>query len=425
MDTWEGTIGNNKQLQSKAVYDKLGQAFYLYMLACRAKKHEAALANDDDYTTYDENDPESFPKDPYFQFETFAQALDPKKPKKKTTKKKKDDEDEEAPEEEEPQEEEGAEPAYYTYTHAEYKLVKDEDTKKTAKDADGNAVKEVVLGPKKVKKFTTIGVDMKRYLAYLLNKFMKEAHDCFLSKGKKFAKNVPVLDQVNEYVHANFDQDGLAPFLIAASKLVPVDNFIDEGDLKGSSLNLDVAKFLSAKVVTGFKGDTNQKPVAEVDALVETFLNFVKCIAVLFVEYIWGKPPGPVHIAQVDSIVRQMYVLLNSDEKGGHTYQFEIYTTAASWVSETVEKETKQREAAKEEKAASGTSTKGKGTGKGKGATKGKGAGKGKKKAADDDADADGDAGDAEEGGDEVDNQVDELANEDGDGDADAVDYDN
>lgn len=418
MDTWEGTIGSNQALKSKAIYDKLGQAFYLYMLAVRAKKHDAMVAMDDEYTAYDTEDPESKPKDPYFQFETFAQVLDPKKPKKKPTKKKKADDDEE--EEEQPEEEEeDAEPAYYTYTHAEYKLVKDEETKKTTKGPDGKAAKEIIYGPKKVKKFATIGVDMKRYLGYLLNKFIKEAHDCYASKGKKFAKNSPFLDQINEYVHANFDQDGLAPFVIAASQLVPVDNFIDEGELKGSNLEFDVAKVLVTKITSTFKDDKNQKSVSEVETLVDTFLNFMKCIAILFVEHAWGKAPGPMHIGNLDSIIRQMYVLLNSDKKGGFTYQYEIYTTAASWVAEIMKAEADQREATKEKKASGTTKAKGKPSAK-KPASKGRG----KKPKADKEEEEE-EHQDEDANNDDVDNQVDDLAEEEGgEGGEDNVNYD-
>jgi hypothetical protein len=404
MSTWEETIGTNQALKSKPVYDKLGQAFYLYMLAARAKKHEANMAVTDDYTTYDEKDPESFPKDPYFQFETLTQVLDPKKPKKKSTKKGDDEE-----EDEQQEDDDNGEPAYYTYTHAEYKLVKDEETKKTAKGSDGKAVKEVSYGPKKVKKFATIGVDLKRYLGYLLNKFIKEAYDCFISKGKKFAKNTPVLDQLNDYVHANFDQDGLAPFVIAASKLVPIDNFVDEGDLRGATPAFEVAKILATKITPTFKDDKNQKSVTEVETLVDTFLNFVKCIAVLYVEFIWGKAPGPMHIGNVDSVIRQMYVLLNSDERGGFAYQYEIYTMASSWVEEIMKAETDQREDSKKKKEAGGAtkSKASKPSGKSS-STKSRS----KKRTDDDDDDANGD---------DVDNQVDELANEEGD---DNVNYD-
>lgn len=423
MDTWEGTIGSNQALKSKTIYDKLGQGLYLYMLAVRAKKHDAMVAMDDEYTTYEEDNPESKPKDPYFQFETFAQVLDPIKPKKKPAKKKKADDDEEEEEEEEQPAEDGedAEPAYYTYTHAEYKLVKDEETKKTTKGSDGKAVKEIIYGPKKVKKFATIGVDLKRYIGYLLNKFIKEAHDCYDSKGKKFAKNTPVLDQINEYVHANFDQDGLAPFVIAASRLVPVDNFIDEGELKGSALEFDLAKLLVSKISPTFKDNKNQKSVSEVETLVETFLNFLKCIAVLFIEFVWGKPPGPMHIANIDSIIRPMYALLNSDEKGGFTYQAEIYTTAASWVAEIMKAEADQREAAKEKKAAGGT-TKGKGAGKGKPAPK-KPAAKGRNKKKADEEEEEEPQEDDDANNEDVDNQVDELVEEEGGEGEDNVEY--
>lgn len=398
MDTWEGTIGSNQALKSRPVYDKLGQALYLYMLAVREKEYNALVEMDDEYTTYDENDPESKPKDPYFQFETFTQVLDPKKSKKKPTKKKDDDN------EEEPEETEGdSEPAYYTYTHAEYKVVKDEETKKTSKDSEGKALKEVIYGPKKVKKFATIGVDLKRYLGYLLNKFVKEAHDCYVSKGKKFAKNVPVLDQITEYVHANFDTDGISPFLIAASQLLPVENFIDEGDIKGSQLGFDIAKLLVTKVTPTFKDDKNQKSVSEVETLVNTFLNFVKCVAVLFVKYVWGKAPGPMHISNVDSIIRQMYALLSSDEKGGFNYQYEIYTTAASWVDEIMRAEDEQRKVAKEKKSSEDTATK---KSKSKNNTKKST----KEEPVDDDA----------ANNEDIDNQVEELEEEN----ADAVDYD-
>jgi hypothetical protein len=107
-----------------------------------------------------------------------------------------------------------------------------------------------------------------------------------------------------------------------------------------------------------------------------------------------------------------MYVLLNSDEKGGFTYQYEIYTTGASWVTEIMKSELEQREAAKEKKTANGT-TKGKSKPVAK-KPRTKGHGK-KPKVEEDEEDEEEDANN-----DDVDNQVNELAEEGGD----AVDFD-
>jgi len=403
--TWEDKIGDFKTLTQKAVLEKFGTAVYLYILACRSRKHLELTDNDDEYTAYDPTDELSVPRDPYFKFETFDQVLNPKPkkpaPKKKAATKapakgkgkgkpKKEEEDEEAPAEEA---DENAEPAFFTYEAAEKRAVKDPaDKKKNLKGKDGKVKYETVVGLHKVKKFATVGIDLKKYIAYLFNKFLFEAHQCFEKNGKKFAANTGVLEQVCTYVNANYDKDGLTPFIVAASELVPVDNFIDDGAITGSTLEFELVEYLLSKAKVFFKDSKNNSPTTPLTTIITTFVNFLKVVSILYMEGIWGKSPGAMHIACFESVIRQLYVLLNADERGGHSFQYEIYSSANEWVAQ-------QEEAAKKERES-----------KAKAAAKGGAKGKGRKPKGDDD-----DEEPADDDG--VDAEVDELADEEGGGD--------
>jgi hypothetical protein len=394
MSTWESKIGKFSQLTQKAVYDKIGTAAYLFILARRSGKHAELVDNDADYETCDTTDPKSLPRDPYFRFETFDQVLAPKKkPVKKGGKKKKDDDDEEEAE----VVDEDAEPTYYTYDHAEFKPQKDpKDKKKTKKDADGNVVYDIDTAPQKVKKFATVGIDLKKWLTYLFNKFMKEVLDCFEKNGKKFTKDPSeVLNQVCTWVAKNCGSEGIAPFIVAVGGLIPVNNYIDDGALKGSELHFDLTDYLLERAQKSFKGEKNQSPNAHLSVIIDAYVTFLKVVSILYMESIWGKSPGAMHIASFEGIIRQLYILLSADEKGGHTFQYEIYSAANDWVTETEASAKKERESK----------------------TGGTGRGKKPKKAEKTDDDADGD--------DAVDDEVDELAgNEDDAGEAEEVNVD-
>jgi hypothetical protein len=390
MSTWEDKIGDFKTLTQKAVFDNIGHAAYLYILARRAGKHAELCDHDEEYETYDPSDPDSVPRDPYFRFETLDQVLTPKTkpPKKKKPTKKKGEEEEEV-EEEAPEEAEDAEPTYYTYNHSELKPVKDpKDSKKTLKDKDGKVVYKIVEGEQKVKKFATIGMDAKKWLTYIFNKYLKEIHDCFENNGRKFSPSTEVVEQVCTYVRKNYGDEGIAPFIVAVSSLVPVDTFIDDSAIKGAEKAHDLNDYLLSRTKPFFKGTgkNNQAPNNQLSELIERFVTFLKVVCCLYMESIWGKSPGAMHIEHFQGIVRLMYMLLSADEKGGYSFQYELYEAAAAWVSET-------EEAAKKERAS-----------KAKSGTKG---GRGKKK-----KDEDADEEDNEE---DVDAAGEELADEAGD----------
>lgn len=405
MSTWEDKIGDFKTLTQKGVFDKFGNATLLYILAARAVKHAELVAFDDEYETYDKTDVASVPKDPYFRFETFDMALAPKKkvvkkkaPAKKPAakgkapakgkgkpKKVEEEEEEEVPAEEE-EEEENAEPAFYTYEAAEKKPVKDpKNPKASKKGADGKVLYETVVGEHKVKKFATISTDLKKYITYLFNKYLKEAHSCF--EDQKFAKTTPVLEQTSAYVSKHYDNDGITPFIIAVGNLLPVDNFVDESAIKGSDLGFDLSEFLISRAQKFFKDKKGHSPNSEIGEIVEAFVSFLKVVCVLYLQGTWGKSPGAMHIPVFEGVIRQLYVLLNADEKGGFTFQYEVFTAANDWVAES--------EAAKVEKAK--TDAKG---------------GKSRKKKTEDDEEGDGDAND-----DDADDALAEV--EEGEGEAD------
>jgi len=396
MSEWVDTIGDFKTLTQKAVLDKIGSAVYLYVLARRAGKHSEIVDNVEDYEEYDCTDPESVPLDPYFRFETFDQVLSPKKkPTKKRGKKKDDDE------EEEEEEEEDAGPYYYTYNHSELKAMKDpKDRKKSLKGSDGKVKYEIVEGEQKVKKFLTVGVDAKKFLTYLFNKFLKEALDCFEHNGNKFKASSEVADQLCDYVIKHKGDEGIAPFIIAASKLVPVDNFVDDSAIKGADAPLDLGDYLLTRASKFFKDGKNRSPNKALSVIVESYVAFLKVLSVLYIENIWGKNPGATHIAVFEGVIRQMYLLLSSDEKGGHTFQYEIFDGAHDWVKATEEAAKKERE------------------------NKPAGGGRKKKPAAKKDDEEESEEVD----NDEVDAEVDELAEEDDDdeddGEADAEEVD-
>lgn len=415
MSTWEDKIGDFKTLTQKGVFDKFGNATLLYILAARAVKHAELVAFDDEYETYDKTDVESVPKDPYFRFETFDMALAPKKKvvkkkpaakkpvakkpaaKGKGKSKKVEEEEEEEPVEEEEEAEENAEPAFYTYEAAERKPVKDpKNPKVSKKGADGKVLYETVVGEHKVKKFATISTDLKKYITYLFNKYLKEAHACY--EDQKFAKTTPVLEQTSAYVTKHYDNDGITPFIIAVGNLLPVDNFVDESAIKGSDLAFDLSEFLITRAQKFFKDKKGHSPNSEIGEIVEAFVTFLKVVCVMYLHGIWGKSPGAMHIPAFEGVIRQLYVLLNADEKGGFTFQYEIYTAANDWVAES--------EAAKVEKAKSDAK-----------------GGKGRKKKTEDDEDADANDEDADDALAEVEDEGEADADaDDGEAGADEVD---
>jgi len=412
MSTWEDKIGDFKTLTQKGVFDKFGNATLLYILAARAVKHAELVAFDDEYETYDKTDVESVPKDPYFRFETFDMALAPKKKvvkkkpvakkpvakkpaaKGKGKPKKVEEEEEEVPEEEE-EEEENTEPAFYTYEAAERKPVKDpKNPKVSKKGADGKVLYETVVGEHKVKKFATISTDLKKYITYLFNKYLKEAHTCY--EDQKFAKTTPVLEQTTAYVAKHYDNDGITPFIIAVGNLLPVDNFVDESAIKGSDLAFDLSEFLITRAQKFFKDKKGHSPNSEIGEIVEAFVTFLKVVCVLYLQGTWGKSPGAMHIPVFEGVIRQLYVLLNGDEKGGFTFQYEVFTAANDWVAES--------EAAKVEK----TKTDAKG-------------GKSRKKKTEDDDDGEANDEDADDALAEVEDEG-EADADDGEAGADEVD---
>merc|ERR1712232_1387371 len=147
-------------------------------------------------------------------------------------------------------------------------------------------IKEWQEGPHKVKKFASIGVDLKKYLLFILCKMLLEAQKCYKANDNQFDSADKVTAQVRSYVDAHFDCDGLTPFIVDVGELVPVEQFIDEDEILDSNVkDVNLVEYLCGRIQRTFRGGRkNRKVNAQLTSLLECYDRFLKILAILFMD---------------------------------------------------------------------------------------------------------------------------------------------
>lgn len=303
-------------MQAKSVGEALGKMFKFSLLARRDGIHtDLTDQYGDEY------------EDPYFRYETLDQLNNPKS----------SDDD----------------PSYYTYEYDELVIVKDKN-KKSVKIKDpetGKMVvkKEVDSGPHKVKNFVTIGGDLKLFLLFIFNKYMEESYQCFIDNNKEFNEPGQVLSQVRGFVENTYGMPNIGNFIGDIVDLIPVDEFIDDDEIPKINKTDSLDEYLIKQAKITFKDDKGSSPNRQLKKIIDKFINFLQLNAIMYMEQIWGTNPGTLHVKDILGVLRPLYATLRSE---GHEFQYGVYSSAEQWVADSIENAKTLREENAKKKAA-------------------------------------------------------------------------
>jgi hypothetical protein len=183
------------------------------------------------------------------QFITFAQASEPKpKPEKKGEKAEKKEK-----------------PTYHGT-----KVVTDKETgTKTQVEAD------IPL-----KNFASLTIGVKTAMMFLLNRYIHECKLCYDSM-KSFNGVTDVIAVVDNYVRKELP-DGVTPFIRSIVQSINVEDVLPNTYLKFNST-------LTEKICTYFKDAKESYPEKQLITIADTFMQFLKILALLFTNQIFEK----------------------------------------------------------------------------------------------------------------------------------------
>jgi hypothetical protein len=298
MTTWEKDIGSFQNIRTNTVGDHIGKALTLYLLARRQNIFNEHVERQDNY------------EDPYFKFLTLDDVLNPK-------------------------EKEDGVAQYHTYECDEMIIVK--HTKgpnkgKSKKDDDGKVIKKLNSDPKKKKAFVTIGIDLKHWYKFILNKFMFEVHQCYVANGHQFHDPAEVTAQVMKYANNNLDEENMCNFIIHSCDLMDADAFVDDDDIYDNEQQ-SLLDYLYDKVKEYFRDDHGKPPVEELKIILKCFIKHLKINATMLMAFKWGTNLATLHPPVMKGIVMQLYTFL---KKNDIEYAYDMFSQADKWVAETM-----------------------------------------------------------------------------------------
>lgn len=231
-EQWSEILGDFKTITAPGIVNLLGKSFYQTIL-----KQKDNLLED---ANFDVNNPK---ENRFHMYETLHMALNPKK---------KDDKD--------------------RYTYVGDKTTTDKKTKKKKTEKD-------VVQP--VKKFANITGEVKNGLVFILNKYIKECHECYLDNKKTFLDESNVLTQICNYAESHMPMP-ITPVIVKSADVLDIELLIE-----GNYANC--LKQLVEKLRTYFKDKEEKVPEKQLGTIVDAFIKFMKILAVFMTGILYEK----------------------------------------------------------------------------------------------------------------------------------------
>jgi hypothetical protein len=248
MTEWSNIIGNFKNLQSSGTRNVLAKFVYLTVL--KVKDDIVDNANLDD--------------NPFYMYETLAQALAGKGTKENPIKN----------------------------TYKGDKKTTDKKTKKTT-------VQKNVDIP--VKKFVTVTGEASRGLTFLLNMYIKECKDYYDSNKHSFGPDDKLLTKIVEYAES---QTGtIAGAIIRASDAMDANNIVE-------SNFADIKSYLTSKTNAYFKTSENATQDTKIEIVVSAFIRFLKILSIMMGGILYDKRVA-VNKPFLNGMIRQLNSFLH------------------------------------------------------------------------------------------------------------------
>lgn len=152
-----------------------------------------------------------------------------------------------------------------------------------------------------MKKFASITSEVKNGLLFILFKYMKECHDCYLKNGKTFGPEDQILTQITTFAETSCISP-ITPVITQIIDIIDIEKIID-------GAYQDLHKELSQPLRTYFKGSEEKVPDKQLNVIIDAYIKFIKIIAVLMTDILFEKRYA-INKTLLCSILRQMNTML-------------------------------------------------------------------------------------------------------------------
>lgn len=186
-------------------------------------------------------------------------------------------------------------------------------TQEEYKDAEGKTKKRVIKGASKKEaekpkaKWFTATADFKFSISFMLQRYVKEINDFYVSKGKRFPEETTVLSEFQSFTSQPMDigQFNIAPFIIGITDKLNASKQVE-------AIYGQLDQFLFTKLSDMFKDVNGATPSHQINKLVDRFVQFIKLIAIFMARMLWSKKLR-VDAGIVETCLRCMEVFGNKE----------------------------------------------------------------------------------------------------------------